>query len=125
MVKQLSDEDDTILIILLLAASSFAFIILLDSVAKNTFNYLVLHQILLVYFHLMISKAIICIFFVNFRHGMLSVAGKKADSLRLTRRLFTDTSVALAGKYSIMRKSLVIYDDHGPVARGERMACAL
>ncbi|XP_028170007.1 uncharacterized protein LOC114359719 isoform X1 [Ostrinia furnacalis] len=59
------------------------------------------------------------------RHGMLSVAGKKAESARLTRRLFTDTAAALAGKYSIMRKSLVIYDDHGPVARGERMACSI
>ncbi|XP_022116350.2 uncharacterized protein LOC110994148 [Pieris rapae] len=60
----------------------------------------------------------------NTRHGMLSVAGRKRDSERLTRRLFTDTVVGLAGKYSIMKKSLVIYDDHGPVARGERMACS-
>ncbi|XP_045506507.1 uncharacterized protein LOC123702765 isoform X2 [Colias croceus] len=59
------------------------------------------------------------------RHGLLSVAGRKRDSERLTRRLFTDTVVGLAGKFSIMRKSLVIYDDHGPVARGERMACAM
>ncbi|XP_053619640.1 uncharacterized protein Rsod [Plodia interpunctella] len=59
------------------------------------------------------------------RHGMLAVAGKKANSARLTRRLFTDTVIALAGKFSIMRKSLVIYDDHGPVARGERMACSV
>ncbi|XP_030019565.2 uncharacterized protein LOC115439736 [Manduca sexta] len=59
------------------------------------------------------------------RHGMLSVAGKKRDSARLTRRLFTDNVVALVGKHSIMRKSLVIYDDHGPVARGERMACSI
>lgn len=59
------------------------------------------------------------------RHGMLSVAGKKRDSIKLTRRLFTDSSIALAGKYSVMRKSLVIYDDHGPVARGERMACSM
>ncbi|XP_050553803.1 uncharacterized protein LOC118270440 isoform X1 [Spodoptera frugiperda] len=59
------------------------------------------------------------------RHGTLQVAGKKVDSARLTRRLFTDTVVALAGKHSIMRKSLLIYDDHGPVARGERMACSI
>ncbi|CAH0683875.1 unnamed protein product [Chilo suppressalis] len=59
------------------------------------------------------------------RHGNLAVAGKKRESARLTRRLFTDTVVALAGKYSIMKKSLVIYDDHGPVARGERMACSI
>ncbi|XP_052752768.1 uncharacterized protein LOC113514487 isoform X1 [Galleria mellonella] len=59
------------------------------------------------------------------RHGVLSVAGKKMDSARLTRRLFTDTVIGLSGKYSIMKKSLVIYDDHGPVARGERMACSI
>lgn len=59
------------------------------------------------------------------RHGMLSVAGKKRDSAKLTRRLFTDTVISLAGKHSIMRKSLLIYDDHGPVARGERMACSI
>ncbi|PZC73227.1 hypothetical protein B5X24_HaOG209907 [Helicoverpa armigera] len=59
------------------------------------------------------------------RHGTLAVAGRKRDSARLTRRLFTDGAVALAGKFSIMRKSLVIYDDHGPVARGERMACSI
>ncbi|XP_049880527.1 uncharacterized protein LOC126376997 isoform X2 [Pectinophora gossypiella] len=62
---------------------------------------------------------------LNTRHGMLNVAGKKSDSEKLTRRLFTDTVVALAGKLSIMRRSLVIYDDHGPVARGERMACSI
>lgn len=62
---------------------------------------------------------------IVFRHGMLSVAGKKRDSLKLTRRLFTDNVIALSGKHSIMKKSLVIYDDHGPVARGERMACSM
>ncbi|XP_045780609.1 uncharacterized protein LOC123877773 [Maniola jurtina] len=59
------------------------------------------------------------------RHGMLNVAGKKVDSARLTRRLFTDTVIALVGKRSVMKRSLVIYDDHGPVARGERMACSI
>ncbi|XP_075986340.1 superoxide dismutase family protein Rsod isoform X1 [Anticarsia gemmatalis] len=59
------------------------------------------------------------------RHGTLSIAGKKVDSARLTRRLFTDSVISLAGKFAIMRKSLVIYDDHGPVARGERMACSI
>ncbi|KAJ2940014.1 hypothetical protein O0L34_g14045 [Tuta absoluta] len=59
------------------------------------------------------------------RHGMLNIAGKKVDSNRLTRRLFTDSVIALAGKNSVMRRSLVIYDDHGPVARGERLACSV
>ncbi|CAH0597827.1 unnamed protein product [Chrysodeixis includens] len=59
------------------------------------------------------------------RHGMLSVAGRKADAARLTRRLFSDTLLALAGRHAVTRKSLVLYDDHGPVARGERMACSI
>ncbi|CAG9134498.1 unnamed protein product [Plutella xylostella] len=59
------------------------------------------------------------------RHGNLAVAGRKIFSLQLTRRLFTDSIISLSGKHSIMRKSLVIYDDHGPVARGERMACSI
>ncbi|KAL4711587.1 hypothetical protein ACJJTC_003604 [Scirpophaga incertulas] len=58
------------------------------------------------------------------RHGTLAVAGRKRDSAKLTRRLFTDPALALAGQHSIMKRSLVIYDDHGPVARGERMACS-
>ncbi|XP_068625420.1 uncharacterized protein Rsod isoform X1 [Battus philenor] len=59
------------------------------------------------------------------RHGTLAVAGKKRDGARLTRRLFTDSSLPLAGRLSVLRRSLLIYDDHGPVARGERMACSL
>ncbi|XP_046973148.1 uncharacterized protein LOC124539833 isoform X2 [Vanessa cardui] len=59
------------------------------------------------------------------RHGMLSIAGKKVDSARLTRRLFTDSLIALSGVRSVLRRSLVIYDDHGPVARGERLACSI
>ncbi|KPJ12105.1 hypothetical protein RR48_02994 [Papilio machaon] len=59
------------------------------------------------------------------RHGTLAVAGKKRDSAQLTRKLFTDTSLPLTGRNSVLRRSLVIYDDHGPVARGERMACSL
>ncbi|CAH0720985.1 unnamed protein product, partial [Brenthis ino] len=62
---------------------------------------------------------------LNTRHGMLSIAGKKVDSARLTRRLFTDTAIALSGRRSVLRRSLVIYDDHGPVARGERLACSI
>ncbi|CAH2059735.1 unnamed protein product, partial [Iphiclides podalirius] len=59
------------------------------------------------------------------RHGTLAVAGKKRDSARLTRKLFTDINLPLVGRQSILRRSLVIYDDHGPVARGERMACSM
>lgn len=59
------------------------------------------------------------------RHGTLSIAGKKRDAAALTRRVFTDGSLPLAGAHTVLRHSLVIYDDHGPVARGERIACSL
>lgn len=59
------------------------------------------------------------------RHGMLNIAGRKLDGPRITRKLFTDSSLPLSGSHSILGKSLVIYDDHGPVARGERLACTM
>lgn len=62
---------------------------------------------------------------LNTRHGMFSIAGRKRDGARLSRRVFTDNVIGLSGRSSIMRKSLVFYDDHGPVARGERMACSI
>ena len=58
------------------------------------------------------------------RHGKLSIAGKKAFSSKLTRKLFTDSMIKLSGPGSIFGKSIVIYDDHGPKARGERLACS-
>lgn len=60
-----------------------------------------------------------------FRHGTLGVAGQKSNSAKVSRRLFTDTNVPLSGPKSVVGKSLVIYDDRGPVARGERMACSM
>lgn len=59
------------------------------------------------------------------RHGTLNIAGRKIDGLKLTRKLFTDPLVTLTGPASIIGKSLVIYDDHGPKARGERLACSV
>ncbi|KYN36526.1 Superoxide dismutase [Cu-Zn], partial [Trachymyrmex septentrionalis] len=59
------------------------------------------------------------------RHGTLEIAGRKANALKLTRRLFTDTMLSLSGSHSLFGKSLVIYDDHGPVARGDRLACTI
>lgn len=59
------------------------------------------------------------------RHGTLSIAGRKRDGSRITRRLFTDILLPLSGPHSILGKSLVLYDDHGPVARGERLACSM
>ncbi|XP_008545809.1 uncharacterized protein LOC103570004 [Microplitis demolitor] len=59
------------------------------------------------------------------RHGMLNIAGRKRDGPHLTRKLLTDMSLPLSGPNSILGKSLVIYDDHGPVARGERLGCTI
>lgn len=58
------------------------------------------------------------------RHGNLNIAGRKSSSASWTRTLFTDPFLPLSGPDSILSKSLVIYDDHGPIARGERLACA-
>ncbi|XP_034178940.2 uncharacterized protein Rsod isoform X1 [Osmia lignaria lignaria] len=59
------------------------------------------------------------------RHGTLDIAGKKQYGTLLTRKLFTDTMIALSGPNNVLGKSLVIYDDHGPKARGERLACSI
>ncbi|XP_066586391.1 uncharacterized protein Rsod [Prorops nasuta] len=59
------------------------------------------------------------------RHGSLTIAGRKLYGSSLTRKLFTDTLLPLSGPMSVLGKSLVIYDDHGPKARGERLACSI
>lgn len=59
------------------------------------------------------------------RHGALKIAGRKANASELTRRFLTDTVLSLSGSHSLFGKSLVIYDDHGPVARGDRLACSM
>ncbi|XP_047110560.1 uncharacterized protein LOC124787741 isoform X3 [Schistocerca piceifrons] len=61
---------------------------------------------------------------LSIRHDTLSIAGRKSESNKLTRRLYTDTHLPLSGPGSILGRSLVIYDDHGPKARGERLACS-
>jgi Cu/Zn superoxide dismutase len=58
------------------------------------------------------------------RHGKLNIAGRKVNGENLTRRLFTDPHLPLSGAASIMGRALVLYDDNGPKARGERMACS-
>lgn len=58
------------------------------------------------------------------RLEMISIAGRKADALTHSRRIFTDSNLPLSGFSSIIGKSIVIFDDHGPVARGERLACS-
>ncbi|XP_076765114.1 uncharacterized protein LOC143432228 [Xylocopa sonorina] len=59
------------------------------------------------------------------RHGTINIAGKKLDGALISRKFFTDTMLALSGPNSILGRSLVIYDDHGPRARGERLACSI
>lgn len=58
------------------------------------------------------------------RLGTLEIAGGVADA-KISRKMFTDSNLPLSGFGSILGKSVTIYDDHGPVARGERLACAL
>ncbi|XP_077282996.1 superoxide dismutase family protein Rsod [Arctopsyche grandis] len=59
------------------------------------------------------------------RHGTLGISGKKVDAPKISRKLITDPLIPLSGTHSVLGKSLVIYDDHGPVARGERLACSI
>lgn len=58
------------------------------------------------------------------RLGLMNIAGRKNESETVSRRLWTDTLLPLSGLYSIVGRSLVIYDDNGPKARGERLACS-
>lgn len=58
------------------------------------------------------------------RISTLSIAGSKKFR-SVTRLLSTDSFLPLQGQASILGKSLVIYDDHGPKARGERLACSM
>lgn len=59
------------------------------------------------------------------RLGLLTIAGSKYNASRLSRRMFIDDNVPLIGRTSVIGKSLVIFADHGPKARGERLACAM
>lgn len=55
----------------------------------------------------------------------IAIAGNKANAIVHSRKIFTDANLPLSGFSSIMGKSIVIFDDKGPVARGERLACAM
>ncbi|XP_014242345.1 uncharacterized protein LOC106662638 [Cimex lectularius] len=57
------------------------------------------------------------------RLGNLVIAGAKKLQ-RESRFLFTDDRLPLTGHNSIMGKSVIIFDDHGPKARGDRLACS-
>ncbi|XP_071440833.1 uncharacterized protein Rsod [Hetaerina americana] len=57
------------------------------------------------------------------RHGTLKVAGGKA-SFASTKKFFTDSHLSLIGKHGVVGHSVVLYDDFGPKARGERLGCS-
>ncbi|XP_050440615.1 uncharacterized protein LOC126845769 [Adelges cooleyi] len=58
------------------------------------------------------------------RLDTLSIAGNKLNSIGVSRRMFVDEYMSLFGIHSIIGKALVIYGDHGPEARGDRLACS-
>lgn len=59
------------------------------------------------------------------RLGTLGIAGAKVNAQKISRQIFTDSNLPLSGFSSIIGKSVVIYSDKGPVARGERLACSM
>ncbi|CAG9829590.1 unnamed protein product [Diabrotica balteata] len=61
---------------------------------------------------------------ISTRQGTIDISGKIADSDKISRKLWTDPMIPLTGFHSVLGKSLVLYDDHGPKARGERLACS-
>lgn len=58
------------------------------------------------------------------RLSSLSIAGNKLNAIGVSRHMFVDEYMSLFGINSIIGKSLVIYGDHGPEARGDRLACS-
>lgn len=58
------------------------------------------------------------------RLGEIAISGTLKNSIQVSRKLFTDTNLYLSGYRSIIGRSIVIYDENGPVARGERLACS-
>ncbi|XP_025833804.1 uncharacterized protein LOC108743229 [Agrilus planipennis] len=59
------------------------------------------------------------------RLGTVAIAGRLIESDKVSRKVFTDPLLPLTGLYGILGKSFVIYDDFGPKARGERLACSI
>lgn len=58
------------------------------------------------------------------RFGPLNIAGRKGERV-LSRVMYVDQTLPLSGVHSVLGKSLVIYHDIGPVARGDRIACSM
>ena len=61
---------------------------------------------------------------LSYRLGHLTIAGNKKSAPMLSRKMFVDQNLPLSGPGSILGRSIVIYDDFGPKARGERLACS-
>lgn len=58
------------------------------------------------------------------RIGTISIAGSKKFR-SISRAVYTDSYLPLSGHNNIFGKALVIYDDFGPKARGDRLACSM
>lgn len=54
----------------------------------------------------------------------LSIAARKHRAVEVTRTLFVHPNLPLSGFFSIIGRSLVIYAENGPKARGNRLACS-
>uniref|UniRef100_A0A182R615 Superoxide dismutase copper/zinc binding domain-containing protein n=1 Tax=Anopheles funestus TaxID=62324 RepID=A0A182R615_ANOFN len=59
------------------------------------------------------------------RVGGLAIAGHKREAAMISRKMYIDSNLPLSGHASVIGRSVVIYDDNGPKARGERLACSV
>lgn len=59
------------------------------------------------------------------RLGPIEIAGKIINSDEISRTMWTDSFLPLTGEFSVLGKSFVLFDDFGPKARGERLACSM
>lgn len=59
------------------------------------------------------------------RLGTIEIAGRIKNSDTISRRMLIDALLPLTGQHSVLGKSFVLYDDFGPKARGERLACSV
>lgn len=57
--------------------------------------------------------------------GTLTIVARKVRAVEKSRNFFIDPNLPLTGPHSIVGKSLVIYDENGPKARGNRLACGM
>uniref|UniRef100_A0A8D8WQN7 Superoxide dismutase copper/zinc binding domain-containing protein n=1 Tax=Cacopsylla melanoneura TaxID=428564 RepID=A0A8D8WQN7_9HEMI len=54
----------------------------------------------------------------------INIAGEKVQNDALARQVYFDRFIPLSGPGSVLGKSFVLYDDYGPKARGDRLACS-